>query len=147
MFKKVIYKSKFCISFFNNFRFFFGNCAVVAMAQGVLNKRHINMYKLTLTRRLKKIVTLHIMFNPLRPITSKPSQVRMGKGKGSFNEFVHYVGKFETIFEISYITAEKKNIILSSLAVANHKLPLPVRVIYDLNVHPFNTFNTDDSAK
>lgn len=132
MFKRVIYRNRFSISFLHNFRFFFGNCAVVANSFGVLNKRHINMFKLTLTRRLKKIVTLHIMFNPLRPITSKPSQVRMGKGKGSFSDMIHYVARFETLFEIKNLTVEKKNVILSAIRIAAHKLPVPIRIVYNL---------------
>jgi large subunit ribosomal protein L16 len=110
----------------------FGNCAVVALKQGVLNKRHINMFKLTLTRRLRKTVRLTVMYNPLSSITKKPSQVRMGKGKGSFFDFVYYVAQYQVIFEIAGLTFEKRNVILTTLSIACHKLPIPVRIIYDL---------------
>lgn len=133
MFKRVVYRSRLNIKFFSDFRFLFGNCSVLALEQGVLNKRHINMFKLTLTRRLRKMIKLCVFYNPLNAITRKPSQVRMGKGKGSFFDFVYYVSKYQVLFEISGLTYEKKNIILSSLVIASHKLPVPVRIIYKLS--------------
>ena len=64
---------------------------------------------------------------PHKPITKKPAETRMGKGKGDVDSYVAAIRRGTMIYEISGITPE---VAKEAFRLASHKLPVKTRVVY-----------------
>jgi len=78
-----------------------------------------------MTRRMKREGKVWIRIFPDKPITSKPAEVRMGKGKGALDHYVAQVKPGRIMFEIDGVTEETAR---EALRLAAQKLPLLTKV-------------------
>lgn len=101
---------------------FFG---LKAAESGILSAKHIEAARQAITRKTKRKIKLWITVFPDIPITSKPTGVRMGKGKGSFSHWGARVRGGTVLFEVCGVNTKT---ILSALKTGGAKLPIKTRI-------------------
>src|SRR5215203_3445135 len=84
----------------------FGSFALKSLEFGRLTSRQIEAARIALTRHMKREGKVWIRVFPDKPLTSKPAEVRMGKGKGAVDHYVAEVQPGRIIFEIEGVTPE-----------------------------------------
>ena len=99
----------------------FGDFALVANQPAIILASHLNSIQLAIKRVLKKDGSLFFRIFPHTPVTKKPSEVRMGKGKGNVDHYIAKVQRGSIIVEIKSILATKA---ITALNVAKSKLQL-----------------------
>lgn len=104
----------------------FGSFALKSMEFGRLTSRQIEAARIALTRHMKREGKVWIRVFPDKPLTSKPAEVRMGKGKGAVDHYVAEVQPGRIIFEIEGVTPE---IAYASLRLGAQKLPMLCKTV------------------
>jgi large subunit ribosomal protein L16 len=97
----------------------FGDFALQATQPGFITSRQIEAARVAITRSVKKVGKLYIRIFPDKPITKKPAEVRMGKGKGGNEGYVAVIKPGRIMFELA-----KK-----AFTNAHHKLPLKTQIV------------------
>ncbi|MFH1831345.1 MAG: 50S ribosomal protein L16 [bacterium] len=106
---------------------FFGEFGLVALEPAWITARQIEAVRVTVSRKLKKDGEFFLRVFPDRPVTKKPAETRMGKGKGNPEFWVHAVKRGRILFEIGGpMTVEEAKAILKS---ATYKLPIKTRFV------------------
>ena len=108
----------------------FGSFALKSLEFGRLTSRQIEAARIALTRHMKREGKVWIRVFPDKPLTSKPAEVRMGKGKGAIDHYVAEVQPGRIIFELGDISPE---IAREALEKAAYKLPLKMKVVLSRN--------------
>ena len=103
----------------------FGVYALKALTPGRLTNRQIESARIAMTRYMKREGQVWIRIFPDRPITRKPQEVRMGKGKGSLDHYVAIIAPGRIMFEIDGVSAE---VALEALRLAAQKLPILTKI-------------------
>ncbi len=98
----------------------FGSFALKSQDLGRLTSRQIESARIALTRYMKREGKVWIRIFPDKPITSKPADVRMGKGKGSLDHWVANIKPGTIMFEIDGVPMETAK---EALRLAAQKLP------------------------
>lgn len=114
----------------NNSSVIFGDLGIKLYQKGILSFSQINAAKKILAKALKGIGKLWVRFLPHRPITQKPLEMRMGKGKGNICDWICEVKAGMVLFEISKVVLTKY--LKQSIKLALTKLPLKVKFIKKL---------------
>ncbi|MBZ0268407.1 50S ribosomal protein L16 [bacterium] len=104
----------------------FGEYALQALEPGRLTSRQIEAARVALTRRVKRGGKIWIRMFPDKPITRKPQETRMGKGKGSPEYWVAVVKPGRILFELEGVEA---SLAREAMELARHKLPIKTRFI------------------
>lgn len=104
----------------------FGEYAIQATGRGFLSSRQIESARRTITRALKRSGKLWIRVFPDKPVTLRPAETRMGKGKGAVDHWVCPVKPGRIIFELESINKELAN---KALDLARYKLSVKSNVI------------------
>ena len=104
----------------------FGTFGIKAMEEAWLTSRQIEAARIAVTRYMKREGQLWIKIFPDKPITKKPLEVRMGKGKGAPEYFVAVVKPGRIMFEIAGVDIE---IAKEALRLAAQKLPVKTKFI------------------
>ncbi len=104
----------------------FGTFALKALDFSRITSRQLESARIALTRNMKREGKVWIRIFPDKPITSKPAEVRMGKGKGAVDHYVAQVQPGRIIFEIEGVSEE---IAYESLRLAAQKLPILCKAI------------------
>ena len=104
----------------------FGSYVLQALECGWLSSRQIEAARVAMTRHVKRGGKLWIRVFPDKPITKKPAETRMGKGKGNPEGWVAVVKPGRVLFEIEGVTEE---VARKSMALASAKLPIKTRFI------------------
>ncbi len=104
----------------------FGEFALKATSAGRINSRQIESARITMTRHLKRTGKSWIRVFPDKPLTKKPLETRMGKGKGSVEEWVMNIKPGRIIFELAGVSEELAR---EALTLALHKLPFKCKII------------------
>lgn len=104
----------------------FGEFALKAISAGRINSRQIEAARITMTREMKRQGKSWIRVFPDKPLTRKPLETRMGKGKGSVEEWVMNIKPGRIIFEVAGVSEE---ISRAALTLALHKLPFKCKII------------------
>ena len=104
----------------------FGDYALIANQPARLNSAQLGAAILAIKRLLKKEGTPYLRVFPHTPVTQKPSEVRMGKGKGPVN---HYITKVQTGSIIIEIRTAGETLAKAALKVAQSKLPLETAIL------------------
>lgn len=99
----------------------FGSFALKSQDSGRLTSRQIESARIALTRYMKREGKVWIRIFPDKPITAKPAEVRMGKGKGALDHWVAIVKPGTIMFEIDGVPAETAK---EALRLAGQKLPV-----------------------
>lgn len=104
----------------------FGAFGLKALESAKLNSRQIESARKVITRYMKRAGKLWIKVFPHTPITKKPAEVRMGKGKGSVEYYVAKIKPGRIIFEIDGIDDDAA---ILSLEKAAAKLPFKTKIV------------------
>jgi large subunit ribosomal protein L16 len=104
----------------------FGEYGVKALEDGWLTSRQIEAARIALTRTVKRGGKIWIRIFPDKPITKKPAEVRMGKGKGAPEMWVAVVKPGRVLFELEGVNEELAR---EAVRLAGHKLPIKTRFV------------------
>jgi large subunit ribosomal protein L16 len=104
----------------------FGEWGLTAMEPGWITNRQIEAARVAMTREMKRGGKVWIRIFPDKPITKKPAETRMGKGKGNPEGWVAVVRPGRVLFEVDGI---EEPLARKALALAEAKLPLKTRVV------------------
>ncbi|MDD3236323.1 MAG: 50S ribosomal protein L16, partial [Candidatus Cloacimonetes bacterium] len=91
-----------------------------------ISSRQIEAARIAITRHMKRLGKVWIRIFPDKPITSKPAETRMGKGKGAPEYWVAVVRPGRVLFEIEGVDIK---IAKEAMRLAAHKLPIKTRLI------------------
>jgi large subunit ribosomal protein L16 len=104
----------------------FGDFGLQALECGWITARQIEAARIALTRYIKRTGKVWIRVFPSKPITKKPAETRMGKGKGATEGWVAVVKPGKVLYEIKGVTEDKAK---EALRIASHKLPIGTKFI------------------
>tara|TARA_B100000029_G_C17151852_1_gene806317 strand:- start:107 stop:523 length:417 start_codon:yes stop_codon:yes gene_type:complete len=104
----------------------FGSVALQAADRGYLTTRQIEAARRVITRTLKRGGKTWIRVFPDKPITKRPAETRMGKGKGAVDTWVAPVHPGRVIYEIDGVPEEIAN---EALRLASYKLSIKTKII------------------
>jgi large subunit ribosomal protein L16 len=104
----------------------FGEFGLQSTECGWLDSRQIEAARIAMTRYIKRGGKIWIRVFPDKPLTSKPAETRMGKGKGAPDSWVCVVKPGTVLYEMEGVTEE---IAREALRLAAHKLPLATKFI------------------
>jgi len=106
-------------------KFAFGDYGLRALESGWLTARQLEAGRVAIVRHVRRGAKIWIKVFPHKPITKKPAETRMGKGKGATEYWVAEVRAGKLIYEISGVS---EKLALEALRLAGEKLPLNCRV-------------------
>lgn len=104
----------------------FGSVALKAVTGGRLTNRQIEAARIAMTRYMKREGKVWIRIFPDKPITAKPQEVRMGKGKGSLDHWVAQIKPGRIMFELDGVPYA---IAAEALRLAAQKLPVMTKTV------------------
>ena len=108
------------------FELAFGSFGIKALEEVWLTGRQIEAARQAITRYMKREGQLWIRIFPDKPVTKKPAEVRMGKGKGAPEYFVARVTPGRILFELEGVPAE---IAQEACRLGSQKLPIAVKYV------------------
>ncbi len=104
----------------------FGDFGLKAMSCAWITDRQIEAARIAMTRYIKRGGKVWIRLFPDKPITKKPAETRMGKGKGAPEQWVCVVRPGKILFEMEGVTPE---IAEEAMRLAAQKLPIPCKFV------------------
>ncbi|MFC6670914.1 50S ribosomal protein L16 [Marinobacterium aestuariivivens] len=104
----------------------FGEFGLKATGRGRITARQIEAARRTMTRHVKRGGKIWIRVFPDKPITTKPLEVRMGKGKGNVEYWVAQIQPGKVLFEMSGVP---ETLAAEAFALAAAKLPVPTTIV------------------
>jgi len=104
----------------------FGNIGFKAVEAGRINSRQIESARIAATRHIKRQGKIWIRVFPAKPLTAKPLEVRMGKGKGAIDQWVMNIKPGRIIFEMGGV---EESLAREALTLAMHKLPFKTKIV------------------
>ena len=104
----------------------FGEYGLKATEPGWVTARQIEAARIAITRAAKRGVKVWIRIFPDKPITKKPAETRMGKGKGSVDHWVAVVKPGRVMFELGGVSEEMAR---EAMRLASHKLPVKCQFV------------------
>lgn len=104
----------------------FGSVALLSTSSGWVTSKQIEASRVAATRHVKRGAKVYIRVFPDKPITKKPAEVRMGKGKGAPEDWVACVQQGRILFEIGGVEDELAS---RALELAARKLPVRTKII------------------
>ncbi len=104
----------------------FGTFALQALEPAWITQRQIEAARVALTRHVKRKGKVWLRIFPDKPLSKKPAETRMGKGKGSPELWVARIRKGKILYEMEGIQEELAR---EALLLASHKLPIATRFI------------------
>ena len=104
----------------------FGEFGLQALDRGRLSSRQIEAARVAMTRHVKRGGKIWIRIFPDKPVTKKPAETRMGKGKGNPEEWVAVVKPGRILYEMEGVRPE---VAREAFRLAAHKLSIATRVV------------------
>ena len=104
----------------------FGDFGLQAVGAGFITARQIEAARIAMTRHVKRGGKVWIRLFPDKPVTKKPAETRMGKGKGNPEAWVAPVKRGRILYEMEGVDAD---VARAALRLAAHKLPIRTRFI------------------
>ncbi len=104
----------------------FGEFGLQAVDCGYISAKQIEAARIAMTRHIKRGGKIWIRIFPDKPLTKKPAEVRMGKGKGSPESWVAVIRPGRVLYEMSGVTKEMAQ---EALRLAAHKLTVKTRIV------------------
>ncbi len=104
----------------------FGTFGIKSLEQGWITSRQIEAARIAMTRAMKREGQVWIRIFPDKPITKKPAEVRMGKGKGAPEYWVAVIKPGTVLFEAAGVDV---NLAKEALRLAAQKLPLSTKFV------------------
>ena len=107
-------------------RLSFGDYGLQAIGSGFITARQIEAARIAMTRHVKRGGKVWIRIFPDKPLTKKPAETRMGKGKGGPEEWVAVVKRGRILYEME---GGEPRVAQEALRLAAHKLPIQTRFV------------------
>jgi len=104
----------------------FGDYGLVALEAGWITSRQIESARVAITRQMRRSGKLWIRIFPDKPITAKPAETRMGKGKGAPEYWVAVVKPGRIMFEFEGVDLD---VAKEAVRLAGHKLPIKTKIV------------------
>ncbi len=104
----------------------FGEFGLKALEPGWVSSRQIEAARIAITRHAKRGCKVWIRVFPDKPITKKPAETRMGKGKGALEYWVAVVRPGRILYEMSGVSEELAK---EAFRLASHKLPVATKFV------------------
>ncbi|GAA4845962.1 50S ribosomal protein L16 [Algivirga pacifica] len=104
----------------------FGSFGLKALESGWITSRQIEAARIAINRAMKREGQVWIRIFPDKPVTSKPAEVRMGKGKGAPSYWVATVKPGTILFESDGVSLDRAQ---ESMRLAAQKLPISVKFV------------------
>lgn len=104
----------------------FGEYGLKALQDGWITARQIEAARIAITRHIKRGGKVFIRVFPDKPITKKPAEVRMGKGKGAPEAWVAVVKPGRVMFEVEGVSEELAR---EAISRAGYKLPIKTKFV------------------
>jgi len=104
----------------------FGEYGIAAMEPGWITDRQIEAARVAITRHAKRSGKVWIRIFPSKPVTVKPAETRMGKGKGAPDHWVCVVKPGRVLFEIEGVEEE---VAREAMRLAGHKLSIKTKFV------------------
>ena len=104
----------------------FGEFGLQATSRGRITARQIEATRISISRRVRKVGKMWIRIFPDKPITKKPLETRMGKGKGSPEYWVANVRPGRILFEVEGIS---KELAQEAFRIAGNKLAIKTKLV------------------
>jgi len=104
----------------------FGSFGLKTMENAFITNRQIESARIAMTRHMQRQGKVWIRIFPDKPITSKPLEVRMGKGKGNLDHYVARIRAGRIMFELDGVP---QKLAYEALRLAAQKLPVPTKTI------------------
>jgi len=104
----------------------FGTLGLKALETGIITARQIETVRQTITKKLKQNGKIWIRIFPFLPITKKPVEARMGKGKGNFS---HWAAKIKTGTILFEFAGTNFNLLINAARAGGSKLPIKTKLL------------------
>lgn len=104
----------------------FGEFGIAAVEPGWITDRQIEAARVAITRHVKRTGKVWIRIFPAKPVTIKPAETRMGKGKGAPDHWVCVVKPGRVLFEIEGVD---ESVARDAMRLAGHKLPIKTKFV------------------
>ncbi len=104
----------------------FGSFGLKALENGRITSRQIESARIAMTRHMKREGAVWIRIFPDKPVTKKPQEVRMGKGKGAHDHWVALVQPGRIMFELDGVSPQ---VAVEALQLAAQKLPIKTKTV------------------
>jgi large subunit ribosomal protein L16 len=104
----------------------FGQFGLQAIEPAWVTSQQIEAARVTLSRKLKKVGNFFVRIFPDKPVTKKPAETRMGKGKGNPEVWVSVVKRDRVIFEVDGVTEQEAKELFQQVS---YKLPMKTRFV------------------
>ncbi len=104
----------------------FGSVGLKSMTEGWVTSRQIEAARRALTRTIKRGGKVWIRIFPDKPVTTKGSEMPMGKGKGAVDHYVSVVRPGTIMFEMDGVS---KELAREAMTLASHKLPVRTKIV------------------
>ncbi len=104
----------------------FGDLGLKALEPAWITSRQIEACRVAITRKMKRDGKVWIRIFPDKPVSKKPLETRMGKGKGPPEYWVAPVRRGRVMFEVAGVS---KELAMEALSLASHKLPIKTKVV------------------
>ncbi len=104
----------------------FGECGIQALERSRMTSAQIEAARIAINRQLKRRGKVFIRVFPHKPVTAKPAETRMGKGKGAVDHWVVEVKPGVVLFEVSGVPI---SLAKQAFRLADNKLPFSCRFI------------------
>ncbi len=105
----------------------FGTYGLKAMECGWIDNRQIEAARVAITRQVKRGGKLWIRIFPDKPLTVKPAETRMGKGKGTPEHWVAVIKPGRILFELEGVPQDMAK---EAMRLASYKLPLKTKFVF-----------------
>ena len=112
-------------------KIYFGEYGLKAIENGLIRSNHIEACRVVVARKMKGVGKLWINIFPHKPVTKKPAETRMGKGKGSPEYYVSVIKPGRVLFEMGGIPEELAK---SALRLCAHKIPFRTKFVKRVGV-------------
>jgi len=109
----------------------FGDYGLKAMECGWITDRQIEAARVAMTRSIKRGGKVWIRLFPDKPITKKPAETRMGKGKGAPEQWVCVIRPGKILFEMEGVG---RQVAEEAMRLAAAKLPMPTKLVWRDNI-------------
>jgi len=104
----------------------FGEYGLKALEPGWVTARQIEAARVALTRKIRRGGKVWIRVFPDKPFTKKPTETRMGKGKGPPEGWVAVIKRGRVLFEVEGV---ERQLAVEAMRLAGHKLPVDTKVV------------------
>jgi large subunit ribosomal protein L16 len=104
----------------------FGDFGLQSLEPAWVTARQIEAARRAIVRRLRRRGKYWIRIFPDKPVTAKPAETRMGKGKGEVDHWVAVVRPGRVVFEVGGVSEDMAQ---DALRLASHKLPIRTQIV------------------